>query len=88
MALGIAEYRSGNYAAADRALLAAVKAGLANPHVTGTAPFFRRDQPVPAGKCGRGPPARHRDRRQDEAAPRPTGKTHWESVTTTTFTTT
>src|SRR5262249_29381682 len=41
MALGIAEYRSGNDAAADQALLAALKAGPNIAHVTGIAPFFR-----------------------------------------------
>ena len=41
MALGMAEYRSGNDAAADLALFAAAKAGPYNPHVTGTSAFFR-----------------------------------------------
>ena len=41
MALGMAEYRSGNDAAAELALLAAAKAGPTNPHVTGTSAFFR-----------------------------------------------
>jgi tetratricopeptide (TPR) repeat protein len=41
MALGMAEYRSGNYAAAEEALLAAEKAGPNNRFVTGTAPFYR-----------------------------------------------
>jgi serine/threonine-protein kinase len=41
LALGMAEYRSGNYAAADEALLAAEKAGPNNRYVTGTSPFFR-----------------------------------------------
>ena len=41
LALGMAEYRSGNYAAADDALLAAAKAGPNNPHVTGTSAFYR-----------------------------------------------
>jgi tetratricopeptide (TPR) repeat protein len=41
LALGIAEYRSGNYAAADEALLAAEKAGPNNRFVTGTSPFYR-----------------------------------------------
>ena len=40
-ALGIAEYRSGNVAAAAEALLAAAKAGPNNPHVTGTSAFYR-----------------------------------------------
>ena len=41
MALGMAEYRSGNDAAAELALLAAAKAGPNNPHVTGTSAFYR-----------------------------------------------
>jgi hypothetical protein len=41
LALGMAEYRSGNYAAADEALLAAEKAGPTNRFVTGTSPFYR-----------------------------------------------
>jgi tetratricopeptide (TPR) repeat protein len=41
LALGMAEYRNGNYAAALEALIAAEKAGPNNRYVTGTAPFFR-----------------------------------------------
>ena len=41
MALGMAEYRSGNDAAADLALLAAANAGPNNPHATGTSAFCR-----------------------------------------------
>ena len=41
MALGMAEFRSGNHAAADEALLAAEKAGPTNRFVTGTSPFYR-----------------------------------------------
>ena len=41
LALGMAEYRSGNYAAADEALLAAAKAGPTNRYVTGTSAFYR-----------------------------------------------
>ena len=41
MALGMAEYRSGNDAPADLALLAAAKAGPNNPHATGTSAFYR-----------------------------------------------
>jgi hypothetical protein len=37
----MAEYRNGNDAAADKALLAAAKAGPKNPHVTGIAAFYR-----------------------------------------------
>jgi tetratricopeptide (TPR) repeat protein len=41
MALGMAEFRSGNYAGADETLLAAEKAGPTNRFVTGTSPFYR-----------------------------------------------
>lgn len=41
MALGMAEYRSGNDAAADEALLAAGKADPNNPSVTGISAFYR-----------------------------------------------
>jgi tetratricopeptide (TPR) repeat protein len=41
LALGMAEYRSGNHAAVEQALSAAAKAGPNNPHVTGTAAFYR-----------------------------------------------
>jgi WD40 repeat protein len=41
LALGMAEYRSGNDAAAVEALLAAAKAGPNNPHSTGTAAFYQ-----------------------------------------------
>ena len=37
----MAEYRSGNYAAADEALVAAAKAGPNNRWVTGIAAFYR-----------------------------------------------
>jgi hypothetical protein len=41
MALGMAEYRSGNCDAAEKALLAAEEAGPNNPSVTGTSAFYR-----------------------------------------------
>jgi WD40 repeat protein len=41
LALGMAEYRSGNDAAADEALRAAAQAGPNNPQITGTAAFYR-----------------------------------------------
>ena len=41
MTLGMAEYRSGNDAAADEALRAAAKAGPVNPYVTGISAFYR-----------------------------------------------
>src|SRR5262249_55739819 len=41
LALGMAEYRSGNNTAAQETLLAAAKADPNNPSVTGTAAFYR-----------------------------------------------
>jgi WD40 repeat protein/tetratricopeptide (TPR) repeat protein len=41
LALGMAEYRSCNDAAANEALVAAAKAGPNNPHVMGTSVFYR-----------------------------------------------
>jgi tetratricopeptide (TPR) repeat protein len=41
LALGMAEYRSGNDAAADKALRAAAAAGPENPRVTGISAFYR-----------------------------------------------
>jgi tetratricopeptide (TPR) repeat protein len=41
LALGMAEYRSGHYAAANEALVAAAKAGPNNPWVPGIAAFYR-----------------------------------------------
>ncbi len=41
LALGMAEYRSGNDAAADEALLAAAKADPNNPYATGISAFYR-----------------------------------------------
>jgi WD40 repeat protein len=41
LALGMAEHRSGNYAAAEKALLAAAEAGKNMPQVTGVSAFLR-----------------------------------------------
>jgi tetratricopeptide (TPR) repeat protein len=41
LALGMAEYRSGNYAAAEEALLDAAKTDPNNPYVLGTSAFYR-----------------------------------------------
>jgi eukaryotic-like serine/threonine-protein kinase len=41
LALGMAEYRSSNFAVADRALLAAGEAAPNNPNATGIAAFYR-----------------------------------------------
>src|SRR5262249_17615215 len=41
MALGMAEYRSGNYTAAEQALLAAVQGNENNRHIADTSAFYR-----------------------------------------------
>ena len=41
MALGMAEYRCGNFAAADQALLAALEGGKNYWQITGVSPFYR-----------------------------------------------
>src|SRR5262249_17556369 len=41
LALGMAEYRSGHYAAADKALRAAAEAGKSPARVQGTSAFYR-----------------------------------------------
>jgi tetratricopeptide (TPR) repeat protein len=51
MALGMAEYRNGNYAAADAALTAADQAGKDNRHVSDPARFFRAMSLFQQGKA-------------------------------------
>jgi hypothetical protein len=41
MGLGMAEYRSGHFAEADAALLAAMEAGKNEPRIAGTSAFYR-----------------------------------------------
>jgi tetratricopeptide (TPR) repeat protein len=41
MALGMAEYRSGHFAEADAALLAAMETGKGNPRIAGTSAYYR-----------------------------------------------
>jgi tetratricopeptide (TPR) repeat protein len=41
LALGMAEYRSGYFAEADAALIAAMQAGKGNPQIAGTSAFYR-----------------------------------------------
>jgi tetratricopeptide (TPR) repeat protein len=50
--LGMAEYRSGHFAEADAALLAATKAGPNNPQVTGISGFYRAMSLFRQGKLG------------------------------------
>jgi WD40 repeat protein/tetratricopeptide (TPR) repeat protein len=52
LALGMAEYRSDSCAAADETLRAAAKAGPNNPHITGTAAFYRAMSLFRQGKKG------------------------------------
>jgi TolA-binding protein len=49
--LGMAEYRSGHYAAADEALVAAAKAGPNNRPMTGNAAFYRAMSRFRQGKA-------------------------------------
>jgi tetratricopeptide (TPR) repeat protein len=49
---GMAEYRSGNYAATDQALLDAINANPNNPHIAGTAAFYRAMSLFRQGKEG------------------------------------
>ena len=51
MALGMAEYRSGSYPAADEALTAAALAGKDNRHVRDTARFFHAMSLFQQGKA-------------------------------------
>ena len=50
MALGMAEYRSGHFAEADAALIAAATGGRDNPRVVGTSAFYRAMSLIRQGK--------------------------------------
>jgi WD40 repeat protein len=75
LALGMAEYRSGNDAAAVEALLAAAQAGPNNPHSTGTAAFyqamslFRQGKKDEARKVAIGAAAQMKSLPKDEQNP-------------------
>jgi serine/threonine-protein kinase len=75
LALGIAEYRSGNYGAAQAVLLAAENAGPSNRFVTGTSPFyramslFRQGQKEEARKLAIAAAARMKPLPRDESNP-------------------
>jgi len=75
LALGMAEYRSGNYAAALEALLAAEKAGPNNPIAKGTAAFyramslFRQEKPDEARKVAIAAAAQMKPLPKDEQNP-------------------
>ena len=82
LALGMAEYRSGNDAAADEALLAAEKAGPKNLYVTGTSPFyramilFRQGKKEEARKLATAAAAKMRPLPADEQNPLADGASH------------
>jgi tetratricopeptide (TPR) repeat protein len=75
LTLGIVEYRAGNYAAADQALLAAADAGKATPTVPETAAFFRamslfrQDKPDEARKLATATAAQMKPLPADEQNP-------------------
>src|SRR5262249_31729917 len=74
-ALGMAEYRSGNYAAADEALLAVAEAGKSTARVTGVSAFyramslFRQGKPDEARKLATAAAARMKPLPKDENNP-------------------
>jgi hypothetical protein len=84
MTLGIAEYRSGNYATANEALLAAAKAGPNNPYIVGTSAFyramslFRQGKPDEARKLAIGAAAQMEPLPKDEQNPVPDKASDWE----------
>jgi tetratricopeptide (TPR) repeat protein len=75
MALGMAEYRSGHYPAADAALLTASKLGARNSYVSGTTAFyramslFRQGKEAEARKLAAEAAARMKPLPTDEKAP-------------------
>ena len=82
MALGMAEYRSGHYAAALEALVAAAKAGPNNPWVPGIAAFyramslFRQGKEDPARKLALAAAAKMKPLPKDEQKPLANNATH------------
>jgi hypothetical protein len=82
LALGMAECRSGNYAAADEALVAAAKAGPNNRWVTGIAAFyramslFRQGKEGPAGQLALAAAAKMKPLPKDEQKPLANNATH------------
>jgi WD40 repeat protein len=75
LALGMAEYRAGNDAAADEALLAAAKAGPENPYATSISAFyramslFRQNKPEEARKLATATAAQMKPLPADEQNP-------------------
>jgi hypothetical protein len=82
LTLGMAEYRSGNNAAADRALFGAAEAGKNNPQVTGIAAFyramslFRQGKPVEARRLATQATAKMKPLPADEKNPLVGGANH------------
>jgi tetratricopeptide (TPR) repeat protein len=85
LALGMAEYRSGNHAAAIEALLAAAKAGSNNPIVTGVSAFYRamslsrQGKSDEARKLAIGAAAQMKPLPKDEQNP-PAGDAYWDDL--------
>jgi hypothetical protein len=82
----MAEYRSGNDAAADEALIAAAKAGPNNPHSTGMAAFyramslFRQGKKDEARKLAIGAAAQMKPLPKDEQNPLPNNAFPWDDL--------
>ncbi|MGO9465529.1 MAG: hypothetical protein ACLQVF_15405 [Isosphaeraceae bacterium] len=85
LALGMAEYRCGNHAAATSALLAAAKAGPNNAVATGIAAFyramslFRQGKPDEARKLAIGAAAQMKPLPKEEQNP-PAGDAYWDDL--------
>ena len=85
LALGMAEYRSGNHAAAIEALLAAAKAGSNNPIVTGISAFYRamslsrQGKSDEARKLAIAAAAQMKPLPKDEQNP-PAGDAYWDDL--------
>ncbi|MGO9469732.1 MAG: protein kinase domain-containing protein [Isosphaeraceae bacterium] len=85
LALGMAEYRSGNYAAADEALRAAAKAGPNNAMATGIAAFyramslFRQGKPDEARQLAIATAAKMKALPKDEQNP-PASDAYWDDL--------
>jgi eukaryotic-like serine/threonine-protein kinase len=86
LALGMAEYRSGNHAAAIEALLAAAKAGSNNPIVTGISAFYRamslsrQGKSDEARKLAIGAAAQMKPLPKDEQNPLPNTSNPWDDL--------
>ena len=85
LALGMAEYRSGNHAAAIEALLGAARAGSNNPVVTGISAFYRamslsrQGKSDEARKIAIAAAAQMKPFPKDEQNP-PTGDAYWDDL--------